>query len=188
MLATVALLADEPTNAPPPVYVTTNYVKAHKSFRRVEGKLYNVEKSVLWREIVGTCSSVVTNGIIVRTVVAKSASYVLPPPDPGSNISNILSGSRPLTASVQTRTWREDGPALVLVNYEGPEPKIGQTIRVKAIKIGTATYEGEVMEKWDCGTPNIVPLLVTNPPALQPKTKRQASEPPVAESVRGPMP
>ena len=180
MLATVALLPDEPTNAPLPVSVTTNYVKAHKSFRRVDGKLYNIEKSVLWREIVGTCSDVDTNGMIVRTVVTKRASYVLPPPDPGSNISNILSGSRPLTASVQTRTWREDGPAIVLVNYEGPEPKIGQTIRAKAIKTGTSTFEGAVMEKWDCGTPNIVPVIVTNPPAWQPKTN-QSSGPPVAE-------
>ena len=181
MIMTVSLMADETPTAPPPVSVTTNYVKAHKSFRRVDGQLYNIEKSVQWREIVGTCTTVLTNGIILRTIVEKRARFVTPAPDAGTSISNILSGSRPVGPSEQMRTWQEEGPTIELVNYDGSEPTIGRTIRVRAMKVGTATRDGEVMEKWDCGSPNIVPVIITNPPAWQLRTNRAFSKPPVAK-------
>jgi hypothetical protein len=176
MMVTVPLKADEATNAPPPVSVTTNYVKAHRFYRRVDGKLYNIQKSVLWRDINGICAKIMTNGIVVRTVVEKAERYRVPPADSGTSISNILAGGRPKEAAVQTRLWQEEGPTVFLVNYDGPEPVFGKPIRVKAIKTGTEIVAAEVIEKWDCGTPNMVPVIVTNPPALRPKSQGQSTK------------
>ena len=184
MMTTVALMADDTTNAPTPVSVTTNYLRAHKSFRRVDSQLYNIEKSVLWRDLAGTCITVLTNGIVVRTFVEKSEIYRIPPPDSGTSISNILAGGRPSSPSVQTRKWVEQGPMILLLNYEGLEPTTGKALRAKAIKVGTAVYEGEVIEKWDCGTPNIVPVVFTNAPTSKPKTNRRAAQPPVVKQPR----
>lgn len=181
MMVTVALKADEITNAPPSVLVTTNYVKAHRFFRRVDGKLYNVQKSVLWRDIAGICTKVMTNGIVLRTVVEKSERYRVPPADSGTSISNILAGGRPKEAGVQTRIWQEEGPVIFLVNYEGPEPVFGMAIRVKAMKVGTEIVAAEVIEKWDCGTPNLVAVIVTNPPALRPKSQGPSTKLPAGD-------
>lgn len=181
MMTTAVLMADETTNAPTPLSVTTNYVRAHKSFRRVDGQLYNIEKSVLWRDLVGTCTTVLMNGIVVRTFVEKSEIYRIPPPDSGASISNILAGGRPSSPSVQTRKWVEHGPMILLLNYDGPEPTTGKALRAKAIKVGTTVYEGEVIEKWDCGTPNIVPVVVTNSPVSHSKTNRPSPQPPIVK-------
>ena len=177
LMATVALKADEINTAPPPVSVTTNYVKAHRFFRRVDGKLYNIQKSVLWRDITGICAKVMTNGIVVRTFVEKTERYRLPSADSGTSISNILAGGRPAEPAVQTRMWQEEGPTVFLVNYDGPEPVFGKVIRVKAMKVGTEIVAAEVIEKWDCGTPNMVAVIVTNPPALHPKPQGQSTKP-----------
>jgi len=176
MMVTVPLKADEATNAPPPVSVTTNYVKAHRFYRRVDGKLYNIQKSVLWRDINGICAKIMTNGIVVRTVVEKAERYRVPPADSGTSISNILAGGRPKEAVVQTRLWQEEGPTIFLVNHDGPEPEFGKAIRVKAMKVGTEIVAAEVIEKWDCGTPNMVAVIVTNPPALRPKPQGQSTK------------
>lgn len=176
LTTTVALMAEETTNVTVPALVTTNYVKAHKSFRRVEGKLYNIEKSVLWHDLMGTCANVLTNGMIVQTVIEKRASYVIPPADAGTSISNILAGGKASGPTVQTRAWQEAGPIILLLNYDGRGPAIGNTIRAKAMRVGTYTNENDVLEKWDCGTPNIVPVIVTNPPARQPKTNRPPAQ------------
>jgi len=180
MLTTMTLLGDETTNAPAPGSVTTNYVKAHWSFRRVDGQLYNIEKSVLWRELRGICAKVLTNGIVLRIVIPRSETYTVPAAESGTTISNLLAGGKPAGPSIQTRTWQEEGPTIFLVNYDGPEPTTGSAIRAKAIKVGTCPYEGEVIEKWDCGLPNMVPVVVTNPPAIQPNLNRQSSKLPVA--------
>jgi hypothetical protein len=176
----MALRGDEITPAPAPGAVTTNYVKAHWSFRRVDGQLYNIEKSVLWRELRGICAKVLTNGIVLRIVVSRSETYTVSAAESGTTISNLLAGNKPAGPSLQTRTWQEEGPTIFLVNYDGPEPTTGSALRAKAIKVGTFPYEGEVIEKWDCGLPNIVPVLVTNPPAVQPDLNRPAAKPPVA--------
>jgi hypothetical protein len=176
LTTTVALMAEEATNAPAPPLVTTNYVKAHKSFRRVDGKLYNIEKSVLWHDLMGNCATILTNGIIVQTVIEKRGSYVIPPADSGTSISNILAGGKASGPSVQTRKWLEEGPPVFLINYDGQEPVIGNSIRTKAMRVGTYTNESGVLEKWDCGTPNIVPVIVTNLPARQPKTNRPPAQ------------
>jgi hypothetical protein len=182
ILAPMVLMADESTNAPTPVSVTTNYVRAHRSFRRVDGKLYNIEKSVLWSDIIGTCAKVLTNGIVLDTFVEKSEISLVSPPASETSLSNILLGGRSSVPSLEARKWREDGPRIILVNYDGPEPTIGKTIRVKAIKVGDYTYEGGVIGKWDCGTPNVVPVVVTNTPVLQPKAKnRPSSKSPIAK-------
>ena len=183
-LAVIGFASPGQTNPPvtlpdPPatqLQVTTNYVKAHRSFRRVNGKLYNIEKSVLWNEIKGICTKVLTNGTVVRTVVDKSERYVLPPSDSGTSISNVLLGAKPSVPTVQTRRWQEEGPVILLVNYDGPETATGNILRAKAIKTGTYTYEGDVIEMWDCGTPNIVPVIVTNSPAMSPDTNRPPSK------------
>ncbi len=181
MMVTIAVKADEVTNAPPPVSVTTNYVKAHKYFRRVDGKLYNIQRSVLWRDINGICAKVLTNGIVVRTVVEKVERYRVPPADSGTSISNILAGGRPKEAAIQTRLWQEEGPTIFLVNYDGPPPAFGNAIRVKAIKVGTEIVAAEVIEKWDCGTPNLVAVIVTNPPALRPKSQGPSTKLPAGD-------
>ena len=68
-----------------------------------------------------------------------------------------------------------------LVNYEGPEPVFGKAIRTKAIKVGTEIVAAEVIEKWDCGTPNMVAVIVTNPPALRPKSQGQSTKLPTGD-------
>ena len=176
MLMTIAAVADEKSNAPTPVGITTNYVKAHWSFRRVDGKLYNIEKSVLWSDIKGTCIRMLTNGILVRTVVEKREILRIPASDAGPSISNILLGGRTPAPSVQTRKWEEDGPEIFLENYDGPELTTGRMIRVKALRNGTYANEGDLIEKWDCGTPNMVAVIVTNQPALISNTNRPSTK------------
>ncbi len=178
-MAALPALADDTTNAPTQIGVTTNYVVAHRSFRRVDGKLYNIEKSVLWSEIKGRCTKVLTNGTVVRTIVERSESYPSQSPDAKPNIADLL-GGKSAVPTVRTRVWEEEGPEIFLVNYDGLGPTTGKAIRTKAIKVGNYTYEGAVIEKWDCGTPNVVPVIVTNPPPAQPSTNRQSSNPPIA--------
>lgn len=180
MLAAIPVLAADHSDVSIQAGVTTNYVTAHRSFRRVDGQLYNVEKSLLWRDIRGRCAKVLTNGTVVRTFVERSETTQAPVSDAGRSISNLL-GGRSSMATVRTRRWEEEGPEIFLVNYESSGLTPGKAIRAKAIKVGTFTYEGEVMEQWDCGIPNVVPVLVTNLPARQPKPDRKAVAPPVAK-------
>ena len=180
MLAAIPALAVDHSDVPIQVGVTTNYVTAHRSFRRVDGQLYNVEKSLRWRDIRGRCAKVLTNGTVVRTFVERSETTQSPVSDAGRSISNLL-GGRSSMATVRTRRWEEEGPEIFLVNYDGPGLTPGRPIRAKAIKVGTYTYEGEVIEQWDCGIPNVIPVVVTNLPAKQPKADRKSFTPPVAK-------
>ncbi len=167
LTTTVSVMAGEATNSPAPPLVTTNYLKAHKSFRRVDGKLYNIEKSVLWHDLMGKCTTMLTNGLLVQTVIERRASQVIPPADSGTSISNILAGGKAAGPSVQTQKWLEEGPTIFLINYDGQTPAFGNLIRAKAMRVGTYTNESQVLEKWDCGMPNLVPVVVTNRPSRQ---------------------
>jgi hypothetical protein len=161
------------TNTTTPVSVTTNYITAHRSFRRVDGRLYNIEKSHLWSDIKGTCTKVLTNGIVVRTFVEKQRE--IPSSSDRRKSTDVLLGSGARVPS--SESWEEEGPDIFLVNYDGPRPTTGKKIRTKAMEISVYPLNGKVIEMWDCGTPNVVPVIVTNAPALQPKTRKGTNAP-----------
>jgi len=45
------------------------------------------------------------------------------------------------------------------LNCQSQSAASGQVLRGKAIRVGTCQHQGETLELWDCGTPNIVPVV-----------------------------
>lgn len=84
--------------------------------------------------------------------------------------------------SLEARLRQEEGTTVFLVSCGGPEPVFGKPIRVRAIKVGTEIVAAEVIEKWDWGTLNMVPVIVTNPPALRLKLQGQSTKSPADDN------
>jgi ribosomal protein L28 len=179
VMMAITVCANDFTNTVPQTQPTTNYIKAHRTFRRVDGQLYNIEKSYLWSDVKGRVVKVLTNGVVLRTVVEKSERYVVPTTqsdDPQRRIGNFIGGV-PSGPVVKTRKWEEDGPEILLINHDDSDLTTGKIVNAKAMKTGIYTYGEDIVEKWDCGTPNIVPVVVTNTPQIQTGTNRQSFKP-----------
>lgn len=129
--------------------VTTNYVAAHPDFRRVNGQLYNTRYSTNWFDFRGEVVHATQNRLVIKN-------------------SKFL---RRATNSLPAGTPRSHLPAdydqyAVLTNYSAPVTT-GQRINGAAMRIGQINYGNLTVELWDCGTPNLGPVLVTNAPATQ---------------------
>jgi hypothetical protein len=134
-----------------------------EDFRRVDGKLYNIEKSVLWGEVILKPISTVSNGVVA---VKMKAVYSTGVPVGAGQIG-----------------WRES-PSLLghKPEYEVfirncPRLAEGKVTTLRAMKCGTETIKGRVLETWDYGTPNVVSAVVTNTPAALPKPPKGTNAP-----------
>jgi hypothetical protein len=56
------------------------------------------------------------------------------------------------------------GMKFVVQNYETTNAAVGETIWVKAIRVGTTDYNGQRLELWDHGKPHVVMVVTTNYP------------------------
>lgn len=136
--------------------VTTNYV-TNPDFRRVNGQLYNTRHSTNWWTYVGNIYGV-RNGVVVCEGGYRSMNPKPPPSKrPESRYGNI-----------NTEFFREIGNGrIAFTNFPNQNGVVvGQWIKVQAMRVGRFEYfTGTPDELWDCGTPNLVPVLVTNAPA-----------------------
>jgi hypothetical protein len=150
-----ALACSAQTNISP-VYVT-NYVAAAESFRRVEGKLYNVTNSVLWKHLEGECTHVAKNGVVVQQFdITVDRTYA--PVNYKRDFFGHPSGpKRMVTGETTTKTPTK---AVFLRNYTNMQAVAnGSRIVARAMLVGAIDMEGERLECWDCGTRVLVPVV-----------------------------
>jgi len=133
----------------------TNYVTADPSFRRVDGKLYNVEKSVLWIPFEGECRAVTSNGIVLQKFKVNRVYKT----EPVNELQSIgaYSGTPPIRHLVSEN--KVMGQKFMVRNYPKGEAASGHVIKGKAIRVGTFDHAGETLELWDFGAPNIVRVV-----------------------------
>jgi hypothetical protein len=147
--------------------LTTNLVLAAPSFREVDGKLYNIDKSVLWKNFDRhECLTVHTNGIVVEEVTFKR---IYAPPasvDRLQSTGNFLGSARNALPPARRLISEEriPGKKYFLRNYPLKRPAIGDKTSIKALYVGTVDYGSETLEMWDCGTPHWVSVVKTNSP------------------------
>ena len=154
ILTGFALACSAQTNVSP-VYVT-NYVAANESFKRVEGKLYNVTNSVLWKLLNGECTYVARNGVVVQQFRTE-VNQVYVPRNYKRDIFGAPSGpTRMLSSETVTKVPTQK---VFLRNYTDMQAvAVGSQISAHAMLVGTIDVEGERLECWDCGTRILVPV------------------------------
>jgi hypothetical protein len=158
MLAAFSLQAVAQTNSAP--VFATNFVAAVPWFREVNGKLYNTEQSVLFKNLEGKCLKVGTNGLLIglqEPIWGRMDSL------PSWQDGDEYMGMNP---SQQVRVGdRDTGKVIVLKNYFQTEnPAVTQELSFKAMQTGTINYNGDILELWDCGMPHVVMVVTTNCP------------------------
>ena len=155
ILVGFALACSAQTNTSP-VYVT-NYVAVDESFRRVEGKLYIVTNSVLWKHLAGECTHVARNGVVVQQF-RSDVNLVYAPVNYKRDIFGAPSGpTRMVTSETFTKIPTKK---VFLRNYTNMQAvAVGANISAHAMLVGTFDVEGERLECWDCGTRIIVPTI-----------------------------
>lgn len=137
----------------------TNYVAADPAFRRVGGQLYNTEKSVLWMPFEGDCVKVLTNGVIIQKFTMKQVYETIRPRVTANQSIGAYSGaSAPVRRVVSEE--KVPGQKVFIRNYpKSRAPVTGRVLTGKAIRMGTYEYNGDTLELWDYGTPNIAPVI-----------------------------
>lgn len=159
LLGTVSALAQ--TNTP---VLITNMVTAHPDFRRVNGQLYNIRKSRLWRPISGKCAGVSSEGIKLQTYTTNKVLeqwYARP-----SGGSSVYSGEGGVRHQRLVSGGRIPDKRIFIKNYStGYHAAEGQEIAALLMQTGTVEVDGETLELWDFGTPNVVSVVTTNHPA-----------------------
>lgn len=139
----------------------TNRVTADPNFRRVNGQLHNVQKSVLWKSIQGEFFAKQSEIVILTTFVNKSYDVR------GGSVTHqqSLSAYAGPSFGTSTRTYRDYGRRIAVTNCPARNIAEGVTLSAVAMKTGTLNYGGTTLDLWDCGTPNVVTVVTTNPPA-----------------------
>lgn len=136
----------------------TNVVTAHPSFRIVNGRLYNTEKSLLFTNLAGQCVAVFSNGIVVQQMEIRHVytNVNVEPPE----LANAL-GFQPVKRLISEEIVR--GKKVFIRHYpDRPLAMVGNKIIARAMRDGTFNYESEIIELWDYGEPNQVLLVKTN--------------------------
>jgi hypothetical protein len=167
-MAMLTLVCDAQTNSQiaSPQFKTvlvTNQIEAIPTFREVDGRLYNTERSVLWTNFQGECLEIATNTIIISTFTmepiyqaATTTEYVP---------TGEFSPDKPVLVATKIKVGENKvlGRKIVLQNYPANlYAAVGETISFRAMKVGTSSYKDETLELWDYGTPHIVTVIKTN--------------------------
>jgi len=151
------------TNVTPTI--RTNFITAAQSFREVNGKLYNSERSILWTNFQGECLKVLTNGLVISTftmepVYQMGTTTRFIPGVPGAPGRHEI-----VPEKVQVGENKVLGRKIILQNYPaGLFPAVGQSITFRSIRVGTSDFNGDTLELWDYGTPHVVMVVTTNYP------------------------
>lgn len=145
--------------------VITNWVMAAPSFREVNGKLYNVDRSTNWTSIHGEIEAFATNGAIVKTWDEKIIYQTFRYSDSLSGSGNFLgAGSGPSSYSVPIATNRVNQKNLFVADFPIDQTKsvIGERVDLRALRIGLTNCNLGMLELWEYGKPHIVAVVKTN--------------------------
>ena len=114
-------------------------------YRVVEGKVYDISHSVLWKHFQCECLTVLTNGIILQEMKVKMVRT-------GSLTSLQSEGAYAGPASsVALGAW-EPGKRFFLRNYPSVLlPTTGKRIEGLAMQTGVFQHGNETLEQWDYG-------------------------------------
>jgi len=139
-----------------PAVVTTNIVTAAPAFRIVNGQLYNTDLSTNFATLEGQCIAVLTNGVIVQQFqIRQTMAY----PTNAAELAVALA-NRPV------QLVKEEvipGKKFFIRNFPNePLAVVGSPIVARAMRDGVFTYESEIIELWDYGTPNRAVVVTTN--------------------------
>lgn len=139
--------------------ITTNRFAAHPDFRIVNGQLYNIRKSNIWKRFKAEVTAVNRSSLVMIENHYQPRAY---------NALNEFERAGvymagPTVNYPPINYGPKDGISFVLKNYTQPEnTAVGQTLYGLAMRAGVTNYDGEQLELWDCGAPNIVTIIRTN--------------------------
>lgn len=152
--------------------LSTNMVSASPNFRRVNGQLYNTEKSKLWENVTGTVISKAGGILIIETYVEQKQSlHLAARPTGGGNAGAYVGGPTP---PVAVQKWREPGPTIAITNIPDYATLAeGNAIDTEVMRVGVLDSGGHTLELWDRGTLNRALVITTNWPAASGKLRNK---------------
>lgn len=153
-------------------FITTNFVTAVPWFREVNGQLYNIRRSVLWKTMYGDILKVSTNELVVSTFTMEPVYEAATASRPVHNFMGGIAGYRQVPTQIQTGEKKVRGVKIIVRDFPANlAPAVGETARLRVMRVGTTNYNGEILELWDCGKPHVVMVVTTNYPTA-PKTRK----------------
>lgn len=116
-------------------------------YRVVEGKVYDISRSVLWKQFDGECLTVLSDGIILQEIKVNRVYQT----DPVSDAQRHGAYGAPPRRHLISET-REPGKKFFVRNYPSfLTPTTGKRIQGLAIQIGVFQHRTETLEQWDYG-------------------------------------
>ena len=126
---------------------------APDSLRIVNGQLYNINQSALWRNLQGDILNVSTKGVILSLYNMKPIYEAATTSRETHNYWGGISGYRSVATQVEVGKEKVPYRKIILRNYPANlQPAVSQGISFQAMQIGTSDYNGETLELWDYGT------------------------------------
>lgn len=116
-------------------------------YRVVEGKVYDISRSVLWKQFDGECLTVLSDGIILQEMKVNRIYKT----DPVPYNQSIGAYGAPPRRHLVSET-REPGKKFFVRNYPSSlMPTTGKRIQGLAIQTGVFQHSNETLERWDYG-------------------------------------
>lgn len=164
---TNAPAASRDTNSSAPVSLTTNWVKSVDYFRRVNGQLYNTRRSERFETLRGKIADRDADLVVLHVYQTKQKTIRYGTGGVGNtsweSAGGSLGGPRVTGPASRTHEYEEYDRTVAIrhaPNLAGAAE--GQRAEYVAMRVGTTKYDEREIELWDCGTPNLVPVVVTN--------------------------
>ena len=152
--------------------VTTNWVTAAPSFREVNGRLYNSERSKLWQYKDQLHFVRMEGDIVIAKQITQVETYdvqSVPGRVDRMQSSGLFTGSPGSYSAEPRRTKetlvsseRQEGPPFAITNCQIKTFTVGQEFTAVFMRNGFLKSGGQNLELWDCGTPHIVAVITTN--------------------------
>ena len=119
----------------------------------VNGQIYNIYKSALWRQMDGDIVKVLTNQIVVETFTVETKQQAVVEQHATQGAFGFTGRYHSETKLVDVGEEKVPGKKIIIRNYPDEEnPAVGKTISFIAMQIGTSEYNGDRLELWDLGT------------------------------------
>jgi hypothetical protein len=116
-------------------------------YRVVEGKVYDISRSVLWKQFNGECLTVLSDGIILQEIKVNRVYQT----DPVSDAQRAGAYGAPPRRHLVSET-REPGKKFFVRKYPSSlMPTTGKRIQGLAIQTGVFQHRTETLEQWDYG-------------------------------------
>jgi hypothetical protein len=125
------------------------------SLRVVDGQIYNVYQSVLWKSMDGDVLKVLTNGVLLSTFTMEPIYQAVATTQYRERMMGF-EPARPVLVSKQVKVGdkKVTGKKIILHNYSSDHNlAVGQTINsFLAMQIDPIDFNGDRLELWDYGT------------------------------------